>query len=46
MSNNSAKSSMSLVLIPSKGSVEDSLFSGSTTGSGSATGSATDSATG
>jgi len=33
MSNNSAKSSMSSVLIPSKGSDEDSLISGSATGS-------------
>jgi hypothetical protein len=38
-SNNSAKSSMSLVLIPSKGSDECSLISGSGIGSGSATGS-------
>jgi len=39
VSNNSAKSSMSSVLIPSKGSDEGSLISGSGTGSGSATGS-------
>jgi len=38
VSNNSAKSSMSSVLIPSKGSDEDSLISGSA--AGSATGSA------
>jgi len=41
-SNNSAKSSMSSVLIPSKGSDEGSLISGSGTGSGSAVGSGTD----
>ena len=40
MSNNSAKSSMSSVLIPSKGSDEDELISGSgsTTGSCSCSG--------
>ena len=32
---------MSSVLIPSKGSADDSIISGSSTGSGSATGSAT-----
>jgi len=38
VSNNSAKSSMSSVLIPSKGSDEDSLISGSATGSGTGSG--------
>ena len=40
-SNNSAKSSMSSVLIPSKGSDEGSLISGSGSVSGSAAGSGT-----
>jgi len=46
VSNNSAKSSMSSVLIPSKGSDGGSLVSGSATGSGSTTGSGVGSATG
>ena len=37
--NNSAKSSMSSVLIPSKGSDEDSLVSGTGSGTGSGSGS-------
>jgi len=46
VSNNSAKSSMSSVLIPSKGSDEDSLISGSAIGSGVGSGSATGSGVG
>jgi len=46
VSNNSAKSSMSSVLIPSKGSDEDSLISGSAIGSGVGSGVGSGSATG